>query len=136
MGRPSKYDDKYCEELVSHMKLGFSLESFAGKIGVHKDTLYAWKHEHEEFSDAIKRGQAACQLIWEYRLIESVTNPKKINATSVYFALKCRFGYKETTALEHSGPDGKPIETKNLSQLPDGELDARIAALLSKGGGK
>jgi phage terminase small subunit len=37
--------------------------------------------------------------------------------------------------IEHSGKDGGPIETKNLSDVPDGELDAKIQALLSKRGG-
>lgn len=37
-----------------------------------------------------------------------------------------------TDKHEHSGPDGKPIEHKNVSQLPDDELDANIKALLLK----
>lgn len=132
MARPSKYDPKYCDELIAHMKFGMSLESFAGKIGVCRDTLYEWRDTHSEFSDSIKKGQAACQYFWEYKLGQSVED-RNINAVSVYFALKCRFGYKETQSVEHSGPDGKPIETKSLSQLPDAELDAKIAALLNKG---
>lgn len=37
-----------------------------------------------------------------------------------------------TEKHEHSGPDGKPIEHKNLSDLPDDQLDARIQAMLAK----
>lgn len=129
-GRPSLYKEEYCRELIEHMKEGFSLESFAGKIGVCKDSLYAWRDAHDEFSDAIKRGQAASQYKWEYKLSQSVDN-REINATSVYFALKCRFGYKETTAHEHSGPDGKPIEHA-VSNLTDEQIEDRIKSLLTK----
>lgn len=37
--------------------------------------------------------------------------------------------------VEHSGPDGKPIETKNLGEVPDEQLDARIQSMLAKQGG-
>jgi len=37
-----------------------------------------------------------------------------------------------TDRHEHSGPDGKPIETKNVSDLPDEQLDAAIAAHMAK----
>jgi hypothetical protein len=130
-GQPTKYKPEYCEELVSHMAQGFSLESFAGKIGVCRDSLYAWRDAHPEFSDSIKRGQAASLYAWEYKLRQSVDD-RNINATSIYFALKCRHGYKETTAHEVSGPDGKPIESKELSNVPDDQLDARLAILLAK----
>lgn len=131
-GQPSKYNPKYCHEVIEHMKEGYSLESFAGKIGVCKDSLYAWKDAHPEFSDAIKMAQAACQFKWEHRLGQAVTDPKGMNVTPIIFALKCRFGYKETTAHEHSGPDGKPIEHKNLTDLKEDQLDDRIKTLTEK----
>lgn len=34
--------------------------------------------------------------------------------------------------IEHSGPDGKPIETINKNQISDEELDAKIKALMAK----
>lgn len=34
--------------------------------------------------------------------------------------------------VEHSGPDGKPIQTENRTLIPDEQLDARIQALLAK----
>ena len=87
-GQPTKYKPEYCEELINHMKLGLSFESFAGKIGVCRDTLYAWRDAHSEFSDAIKKGKSASLLVWEHRLNEAVYDPKGVNATSIYFALK------------------------------------------------
>lgn len=34
--------------------------------------------------------------------------------------------------VEHSGPGGKPIQTQDLTELPDGELKARALALATK----
>ena len=77
MGRPSKYDRRYsqecprternpnCQHLLCHMAEGRSLEAYAYKIGVHRQTLYEWEEEHEEFSDAIKRGRDASLAWWE-----------------------------------------------------------------------
>ena len=70
MGRPTDYDPKYCEELIAHMKEGFSLEAFAGRIGVCEKTLYNWRDAHEEFLQAIKRGQPASRFAWEKKLRE------------------------------------------------------------------
>lgn len=38
--------------------------------------------------------------------------------------------------VEHSGPDGKPIETMNRSELSDEELEAKYQAALAKAQGK
>lgn len=37
-----------------------------------------------------------------------------------------------TDKHEHSGPDGKPIETKNYSDLPDDQLDAILERYLDR----
>lgn len=130
-GRPTKYKPEYCEELIDHMKEGFSLESFAGKIGVCVDSLYAWRDSHPEFSEAIKGGKAASRYWWEFKLRNSVDD-REINSTSIFFALKCRFGYKETQSIEHSGPDGSPIETINKTALTDEQIEAKLKLLLDK----
>lgn len=38
--------------------------------------------------------------------------------------------------IEHSGPEGKPIETRIDSSVPDDQLDARIKAMMDKIGAK
>lgn len=53
--------------LIDHMAQGLSFDSFAGLIGVSKDTLYEWlKHEkYSEFSYAKKIGSAKRNLFVE-----------------------------------------------------------------------
>ena len=49
VGRPSKFKDAYCGEVVTHMAEGASLTSFAAEIGVSRATINVWMDEHPEF---------------------------------------------------------------------------------------
>lgn len=43
---------------------------------------------------------------------------------------------KDKALHEHSGPDGAPIQTKNMSDLSDDQIEARIKELLGNGQGQ
>jgi len=64
-GRPTKYDEEYCEKLIEHMAEGYSFESFGGIIEVSEDTLYEWAKVHEKFSDSKKIGTQKSMIWWE-----------------------------------------------------------------------
>lgn len=64
-GAPSKYDPKYCDEIVEFCGDGFSIGAFAGHIGVCRDTITEWGKVHPEFSAAVTRAKAASLLAWE-----------------------------------------------------------------------
>lgn len=51
-GRPSKYKPEYIEMVKEHLAQGHSFDSFAGEIGVSRDTVREWCHVHEDFSAA------------------------------------------------------------------------------------
>ena len=75
MGRPKKpFDENYCNLIIEHCAKGYSIESFAGKIGISKDTLYSWFKEYEHFSDAKKEAIEASRLHWETLGIEHCLN--------------------------------------------------------------
>lgn len=86
-GRPSKYQEAYCDLVIEHMTEGASLTSFAAEIGVARDTVSEWCAQHEEFSVAVKIGKAKCAAWWEKT---GRTNAKDGggNATLVIFGLK------------------------------------------------
>jgi hypothetical protein len=65
MGRPSKYRETYCNEVIQHMADGASLTSFAAEIGVARSTINEWMDEHPEFSEACARAKAKCAAWWE-----------------------------------------------------------------------
>ena len=64
-GRPTKYKEEYCNEVIEYMKQGFSKEAFAGHIGVSKQQIYRWKKKHKEFRTSLKKAETACQAFWE-----------------------------------------------------------------------
>lgn len=64
-GRPSKYNQKYCEMLIQHMSEGGSFESFGGVIRVVRATMYTWVEKHAEFSEAKDLGEQLALKFYE-----------------------------------------------------------------------
>ena len=87
VGRPSKYDPAYCEEIVEHCRNGASLTSFAASIGVCRDTITEWTAAHPEFSLAASRAKAACAAWWE-QVARHNAQTGEGNATLCVFGLK------------------------------------------------
>ena len=130
VGRPTKYKKRYCAELIEHMKGGLSYETFGAVIDVMTSTLYEWE-KHPDFSEAKAKGVALCQIWWE-KLARSGSagGVKNFSAPMTVFNLKCRFPktFREPLRVEHSGPDGKPIQTEDVSHK---KLVAALAAALN-----
>lgn len=76
-------------------------------------------------------GEREVVLVHEDGRREVVTEAADPNVTSAIFWAKTRMGWKETTAHEHGGPGGGPIQTVDLSNLSDSELK-RLEKLLVK----
>lgn len=112
MARPSKYSEAYSNEVVEFLARGHSLTAFAGEVGVAPHTLWNWCDEHPEFLQAVKKGRAKAVAFWERKLV-NLAETGKGNATAVIFGLKNRApeDWSERQQIEHSGPDGGPIET-------------------------
>jgi hypothetical protein len=102
-GRPTKYNSQYCSELIDHMALGFSFESFAGKIDVCEDTLFEWLKQHEDFSESYKHARAKCRIFWEELGIVGTTEGKNFNATTWVFNMKNRFRWTDRQDVTTGG---------------------------------
>lgn len=107
VGRPSKYDPKYCDIAVEFLRDGYSVTALAGKIGVARSTVFKWAEENEEFSDALKTGQALAALFWEDRL-RDVAMTGEGNATAAIFGVKnrSREEWRDKHEVDHSSTDG------------------------------
>lgn len=101
IGRPTKYDPKYCEMIIDFMSTGQSLIAFADEIGVVDSTLYGWAEKHPDFMRAKKRALHACQRWWEdqARLGLFTDKEQKFSAPTWIFNMKARFGYRDK--VEH-----------------------------------
>lgn len=104
-GRPSKYDPAYCDQVVEIMADGYSLTAFAGTIRVHRGTLNEWMAVHPEFSEAVKKGKAACAVWWESANRANALSGQG-NATSCIFGLKnmAPDEWRDKHEVEHTGP--------------------------------
>jgi hypothetical protein len=111
-GRPTKYDPEYCDELIKHMGKGFSFESFAGKIGVSKETLYTWAETHKEFMDAKKDAFEQSRYFWENVGIQLATGQNTdANPTAWIFNMKNRFreDWNDKQTIQHEGNATAPV---------------------------
>jgi hypothetical protein len=109
LGRPPRYARKYCAMLVDHMSRGGGAESFAGKIGITKQSFYRWVEEHEEFSDAFERGQVKAFEFYENIGVQGITG-------------RLRRVTRETPMLDAAGKqvygrDGKPVTIKEYEYV-------------------
>jgi len=117
-GRPTKFQEAYCNEVIATMGTGLSLTAFAGEIGVARSTINVWMAEYPQFSEAVKIGTAKRVAYLERRLLDGEIGPR---VTSHIFALKNADPeeWKDKREVEHSGG----IETTTKEQR-----DAAVAA--------
>jgi hypothetical protein len=101
-GRPSKFSEAYCNEVIAAGEEGLSLTAFAGIIGVARSTINEWMGAHSEFSEAVKVHAAKRTLCLERGLLSSEQGPK---VTARIFALKNADpeNWKDKHEVEHSG---------------------------------
>lgn len=104
-GRPTKYRGEYCQMLIDHMgKQGLSFESFAGVIGVTRDTLYQWERKYKAFSDAKRHGLDANLLFWEKAGTAGMAGKLPgFNAACWNINMKNRHDWREKKDVELSG---------------------------------
>lgn len=89
LGRPSKYDPSYCEEVIAYMAQGYSLAAFAGKIGVARSRINDWMEAHEDFREAVSQAKGQRLVYWEQsalRVAQKGGGPG--TATIIMFGLK------------------------------------------------
>ena len=89
-----------------------------GDEGIDPKTLRRYFRKELD-TGAIKANVGVAQSL--YKLATSGKSP-----AAAIFWLKCRAGWKETTTLEHTGPEGGPLE------IVHGNLDQRITDELAR----
>lgn len=122
MGRPSKYSEAYCQEVISFMAQGFSVTAFAGEIGVNRDTVYEWARVHPDFSDSLTKAHAKRMRWWEERLC-NMAQTGTGNAASIIFALKNLQPEDWRDKLEVANTQ-TVTHTFDLDSLPEGDINA------------
>lgn len=102
-----KYNPIFDQKLIEHMSLGFSFESFAGVVGVTRQSLYNWEKKFKSFKKAKGIGVSKSLMFWEALGIDGTHKGKGFNAASWIFNMKNRFGWSNKEEI-------KVTEDKNL----------------------
>jgi len=111
-GRPTKYSQDLCEQVVMWGREGYSKEEIASELNVCVDTLYEWAKVHSEFSEALKKATTHSQAWHERKAKRALDLPASaFNAGLWGKIMSARFPatYRETVRSELSGPNGVPI---------------------------
>jgi hypothetical protein len=130
-GRPTKYDPKYCKEIIDFMGQGYSLTAFSAHIGVHRDTVYEWQ-KHPDFSDAVKQARAALELHLIDEGKKLMTGEYKGSAAVWIYKTKNMLGWRDRQELEINSN----IDPEDLSILKSVDRKLLIEAATKKDGEK
>ena len=127
MGRPTKYEPRFCALVVEDMAKGYSLGAFAGLIGVDRSTINEWIANYPEFSQAVKEGKALRLRQWETANMKGGFTKDGGNPTLIIFGLKNAGAdeWVDRAEVTYSGAVG----TYDLSKLSDDELKSTIEVL-------
>ncbi|UFW91043.1 hypothetical protein BjapCC829_21890 [Bradyrhizobium barranii] len=72
----------------------------------------------KHFADELKRGMVKANVAVGGALYTLATSKGPGQATAAIYWTKTRMGWRETAqAIEHSGPDGKPIEVRKIERV-------------------
>lgn len=144
-GRPRKWDelemDGKIDLVTGWFRNGATMEQIAENLGVNVSTLYEWKRDYPQFSEAIKIGRDFADIMVENALFqnalgyeyeeETVTNSGQVvkvkkkaagNTAAQIFWLKNRKSsvWRDKQNIEHSGTMVQ--QHVDLSNLSDEEL--------------
>ena len=144
MARPTDYREKYCKEVILHLKDGKSLTSFAAEIGTHREVLWQWRQKHPLFNNACLVALGLAQKWWENFAMSVATgevhNPKykgrfkNHNSGMIMFLMKQRFeDYRHVGKLQEESRKvnvNVSMTSEELDNLSDEELDAKLTIAL------
>lgn len=153
-GRPSKFNPFICEQALKLCKLGATDKELADFFGISEKTLNTWKTDHPEFLQSLKAGKEQADAEVASKLFHRATGyshpevhvsnyqgdvtltpltkhyPPDTTAAIFWLKNRQRDKWRDRTDHEHTGKDGAPIETKDVTDI---DLARRIAFLLTAG---
>jgi hypothetical protein len=114
VGRPSKYEEKYCDLAIELGKLGKSTEQILANIGVGIATGYRWREEFPEFREALEIAKGYEQVWWEDHAQSYLVEHKdgdRLNVGLWSRSMAARFPrkYSERIKQELTGAEGAPL---------------------------
>lgn len=158
MGRPSKYKPEFAEQARKLTMLGATDQEVADFFDTEVRTIYRWKHDHEEFCQALKAGKDTADDRVERSLYQRaigyeqdevkifmpsgaehpVYAPYRAkvapDVTAAIFWLKNRRkeDWRDVSRTEHTGKDGGAIEVEQRMREDADAVSSAIASLAER----
>ena len=105
-------------------------DQIADFLGISRTTFRAICARDDEVSVRYKRGKAKAIAHVANGLLQKA---RAGDTTSAIFYLKTQAGWRETERIEHSGPDGSPIQVGNVRQKIEARLEKLRQGVLDSG---
>lgn len=89
-----EYGDERCDELLRHMSMGYSFESFASMCNITGEILVSWVGTYPDFAFAKKQGIEKRRTALESIAIDAISGiskTNKFNAVAWMFVMKNAF---------------------------------------------
>jgi len=123
IGKPTKYDPEWMLAKVIELgRYGKSKAQIARALGISASTLRTWTETHPAFCEAIDTARTLSLAWWEDAGQLGVFVPAKdFNVNAWHAQVKARFAdeYRDVTAHELTGRDGKPIGIEDRGTIDD-----------------
>ena len=120
VGRPTHYEDCFCDRVVYGGAHGLSLAQLAWDLGTTRQRLFDWGERHPRFAEALICAREAALAWWETQGVLGMWAGKEFNDRVLKFLMtnQHRADYKER--VEVSGALAKI----DFGQMTDGQLAA------------
>lgn len=95
-------------------------QQVADYFGIGRTTFFRLMERDPEIEKRYKRGKARAVGAIAQSLIQKARGG---DTACMIFYLKTQAGWRETARLEHSGPEGEPVQVKRATELLREHLD-------------
>jgi len=133
LGRPSKYDPAYCDQVVALGKEGLSRWQICSRLDIGLHNMIAWEGAHEDFRQALEESRLHALSYWEdlaHDHIREAPGGVKLNTGLWSRSMAARFPeqYRENSKVEVTGKNDGPIEVDMIHDFSQSLLDDLLAA--------
>ncbi|WDA11657.1 hypothetical protein [Paracoccus marcusii] len=123
-GRPAKTLSYEQEVQLEALASVLTIEQIAHRFGMSRSTLSKIMAEDPEIRARFDMGKAKAIEEIGGKLMDKC---RKGDTASIIFFLKTQAGWRETSKVELSGPEGGPVQTLDVSKLSDATLAEMLA---------
>lgn len=133
LGRPSKYDPAYCDQVVALGKEGKSRWQICSRLDIGLHNMNAWEGAHEDFRRSLEEARLHALSYWEdlaHDHMKEVPGGVKLNTGLWSRSMAARFPeqYRENSKVEVTGKNDGPIEVDMVHDFSQSLLDDLLAA--------